>query len=374
MIIGTPKEITNHEYRVGMAPAAVHAFVARGHEVIIEAGAGRGSGIKDGDFTAAGARIVPTKEDVYGAADMIIKVAGPLPPEYPLLRTGQVLCAYLHLAPDPEQTEALLESGCIAIACETVQLEDGSLPLLTPMSEVAGRLSIQTGAHFLETTQGGRGVLLSGVPGTAPAKVVIVGGGVVGANAARIALALGARVTILDVSLPRLRYLDDIFRGAAEVVASSEWAIWREITDADLVVGCVLLAGARTPQIISREMLPTMKEGSVIVDVAIDQGGCAETSHPTTPADPSYVVDEVIHYCVANMPGAVARTSTFALTNVVLPYGLELADLGVKRALLSDQALLKGLNVIGGRVVCPPVAEALGYECHSAAGLVEELL
>lgn len=374
MIIGTPTEIKNHEYRVGIVPAGVHAFTSHGHNVIIQAGAGKGSGIDDADYVAAGARIVPTAEDVYGEADMVIKVKEPLPPEYGLLRPGQVLYTYLHLAPDPQQTKALVDSGCTAIAYETIQLDDGSLPLLTPMSEVAGRLSIQMGAHFLEKAQGGRGVLLGGVPGTKPAKVVILGGGVVGTNAAKMALGLGARVTILDVSLPRLRYLDDIFHGTINVLASNEWVVRREIIDADVVVGGVLIAGARAPHVITRDMLSTMMEGSVIVDVAIDQGGCVETAHPTTHADPVYVVDGVIHYCVANMPGAVARTSTFALTNATLPYGLKLADLGPKRAMLSDRALLKGLNVIAGRVVCPPVAEALGYECYDAASLVEELL
>ena len=374
MIIGTPKEIKNHEYRVGIVPAGVHAFTSHGHEVIIQAGAGKGSGIEDADFVAAGARIVPTAEDVYGQADMVMKVKDPLPAEYGLLRKGQVLYTCLHLAPDPGQTKALVDSGCTAVAYETIQLEDGSLPLLTPMSEVAGRLAVQVGAHWLEKAQGGRGQLLGGVPGTKPGKVVVLGGGVVGTNATKMALGLGARVTMLDVSLPRLRYLDDIFHGTVNVIASNEWVVRREITDADLVVGGVLIAGARAPHLITRDMLPTMMEGSVIVDVAIDQGGCVETAHPTTHADPTYVVDGVIHYCVANMPGAVARTSAFALTNATLPYGLKLADLGAKAALLADPALLKGLNVIAGRVVCPPVADALGYECYDAAALVAELL
>lgn len=374
MIVGTPTEIKDHEYRVGIVPAGVRELVRHGHEVIVQAGAGKGSGIDDADYVGAGARIVPSAEDVYGVADMIIKVKEPLPPEYGLLRRGQVLYTFLHLAPDPKQTEALLTSECIAIAYETIQLDDGTLPLLTPMSEVAGRLSIQMGAHFLEKAQGGRGVLLGGVPGTKPAKVVILGGGVVGTNAAKMAVGLGARVTILDVDLPRLRYLDDIFHGAVNVVASNEYVIRAEIQDADLVVGGVLVAGARAPRLITRDMLPSMPEGSVIVDVAIDQGGCVETSHPTTHADPVFVVDGVIHYCVANMPGAVARTSTFALTNATLPYAVKLADQGVKAALLSDRALLKGLNVIFGHVVCPPVAESLGYECLDAVSLVEELL
>jgi alanine dehydrogenase len=370
MKIGVPKEIKNHEYRVGMVPAGVHAFTSRGHEVLVQKDAGIGSGVDDEQFIEAGARIVGTAEDVYGEADMIVKVKEPLPDEYGLLREDQIIYTYLHLAPDPQQTEALVDSGCVAIAYETIQLPDGSLPLLTPMSEVAGRLSIQQGAHFLEKAQGGRGMLLGGVPGTKPAKVVILGGGVVGTNAAKMAIGLGARVTILDVSLPRLRYLDDIFHGMVTCLAASEYAVREEITDVDVVVGGVLLAGARAPHLITAEMLPTMPAGSVIVDVAIDQGGCVETAHPTTHSDPVYVVDGVIHYCVANMPGAVARTSTFALTNATLPYGLMLADMGYKEALLSDAALLKGLNVIHGKVVCDPVAEALNYECY----LPEELL
>ena len=364
MKIGVPKEIKNHEYRVGMTPAGVHAFVDHGHEVMVEVNAGVGSGIEDAAFIEAGAKMIATPEEIFAAADMIVKVKEPLASEYKLLRKGQILYTYLHLAPAPELTQALIASGCVAIAYETIQLSDGSLPLLTPMSEVAGRLAVQVGAHWLEKAQGGRGQLLGGVPGTRPGKVVILGGGVVGTNAAKMAAGLGARVTILDVDLPRLRYLDDIFQGRVKVVASSVYAIKEEIKNADLVVGGVLIAGARAPWLITRDMLSLMPKGSVIVDVAIDQGGCVETAHATTHADPTYVVDNVIHYAVANMPGAVARTSTFALTNATTPYGLKIADLGYKEALLSDPALLKGLNVIAGKVVCPPVAEALGYECY----------
>lgn len=373
MIIGTPKEIKNHEYRVGLVPAGVHAFVSHGHTVLIESGAGKGSGLSDEDFAAAGAEIVQSAAQVWERADMIVKVKEPLPSEYALMRQGQILYTYLHLAPAPELTEALMDSGNISVAYETIQVNGGSLPLLTPMSEVAGRLATQVGAHYLEKAQGGRGVLLGGVPGTPPGKVVILGGGVVGTNAAKMALGLGARVTILDVSLPRLRYLDDIFHGAVEVLASSDYVVRRQIREADVLVGGVLIAGARAPHVLTRDMLPTMQEGSVFVDVAVDQGGCAETTHATSHSDPVYVVDGVIHYCVANMPGAVARTSTFALTNATLPYGLKLADMGAKEALLSDPALLKGLNVISGRVVCPPVARDLGHECYDATTLVESL-
>lgn len=373
MIVATPKEIKDHEYRVGMVPAGVQAFVGHGHAVLIEAGAGKGSGIEDADYRAAGAEIVPTAEEVWERADMVVKVKEPLPSEYGLIREGQILYTYLHLAPAADLTRALIDSRNISIAYETIQAEDGSLPLLTPMSEVAGRLSIQVGAHYLEKAQGGRGALLGGVPGTLAAKVVVLGGGVVGTNAAKVALGMGARVTVLDVSLPRLRYLDDIFRGTISVLASSEYVIRNEISDADVVVGGVLVAGARAPRLIRRDMLPNMQEGSVFVDVAVDQGGCAETTHATTHSDPVYVVDGVIHYCVANMPGAVARTSTFALANATLPYGLKIADMGVKAASLNDLALLKGLNVVDGCVVCPPVARELGYEAQDASTVLASL-
>ncbi len=370
MKIGVPKEIKIQEYRVGLTPAGVYAFASHGHEVLVETGAGRGSGIEDVDFEKAGARVVPEAATVYAEADMILKVKEPIAPEYELLREGQILYAYLHLAADAELTAALVESGCVAIAFETVQLPDGSLPLLAPMSEVAGRLAIQAGAQWLERPKGGRGQLLGGVPGAHPGKVVIIGGGVVGINAAKMAAGSGARVVVLDTSLPRLRYLDDVFVGRVTTLAATEYAVRAEIVDADLVVGGVLVAGARAPRVITRDMLPSMREGSVIVDVAVDQGGCVETTRPTTHDDPTYVVDGIVHYCVANMPGGVALTSTYALANATLPYGLKLADLGYRRALLEDDALMKGLNVIAGKVVSPPVAEALGYTCGHAAEFV----
>jgi alanine dehydrogenase len=370
MKVGVPKEVKNQEYRVGMVPAGVHTFVLHGHEVMIETGAGKGSGIEDAAYVAAGARIVPDSATVYAQADMVMKVKEPIASEYGLLRQGQILFTYLHLAPAAELTRALIDSGCVAVAYETVQLPDTSLPLLAPMSEVAGRLAIQAGAQWLERPNGGRGQLLGGVPGTHPAKVVISGGGVVGINAAKMAAGLSARVTILDTSLPRLRYLDDVFLGRVSTIAATEYAVREEITDADLVVGGVLVAGARAPHVITRDMLTTMMEGSVIVDVAVDQGGCVETTHPTTHDQPTYVVDRVIHYAVANMPGCVARTSTFALANATLPYGLKLADLGYKQALLTDDALRKGLNVIDGKVVCAPVADSLGYECFLAESML----
>ncbi len=345
-------------------------MVDAGHQVLIEDGAGLGSGITNEEYVAAGATIVPTAEDVYGRADMIIKVKEPLPAEYDLLREGQILYTYLHLAPAPELTAALLRQKVIGIAYETIELEDGSLPLLTPMSEVAGRLSVQVGARCLQKDMGGRGVLLGGVPGTLPGKVAIVGGGTVGTNAAKMAVGLGADVTILDINLDRLRYLDDIFGGRVKTLASGVHTITEAVREADLVIGAVLVTGAKAPKLITREMLKDMQPGSVIVDVAIDQGGCVETSRPTTHADPIFVVDGVIHYCVANMPGAVARTSTYALTNATLPYALMLADKGWQRAVSEDPALAKGVNVAHGQVVYEAVARDLGYPYVS----LEELL
>lgn len=347
---------------MGMVPAGVLALTGHGHQVLIQEGAGLGSGITDEEYRTAGAEIVADATTVWRDADLVVKVKEPLPLEYPLLRDGQVIYTYLHLAPAPELARALVDSGCVAIAYETIQLPDGSLPLLTPMSEVAGRLAIQVGAHCLEKEVGGRGQLLSGVPGTRPGKVVILGGGTVGLNAAKMALGLGARVTVLDLNLERLRYLDDIFHGTVNLIASSEHAIREEISDADLVVGGVLVAGARAPRLITRALLADMPEGSVIVDVAVDQGGCVETTRPTTHDEPTFVVDGVIHYCVANMPSAVARTSTFALTNATLPYALKLANSGYVQALLEDPVLRGGLNVIDGKVVCAPVANDLGYQ------------
>ena len=366
MRIGVPKEIKNQEHRVAIVPAGVRALSSHGHQVYVQQGAGLGSGVTDEAYASAGASILPDAAAVYEGADMIMKVKEPLPEEYALLRAGQVLYTYLHLAPAPDLTAALLDRKVVGIAYETIQLADGTLPLLMPMSEVAGRLSVQVGAHCLESPTGGRGQLLGGVPGTRPGKVVVIGGGSVGLNAAKMAMGMGARVCILDVNLDRLRYLDDIFRGQVQTMASSEYAIREEIADADLVIGGVLVTGARAPHLIKRDMLSGMLPGSVIVDVAVDQGGCVETTHATTHDDPTYVVDGVIHYCVANMPGAVARTSTFALTNATLPYALKLADMGYADAMLSDPALLKGLNVIDGQVACPPVANDLGYACVRA--------
>jgi alanine dehydrogenase len=366
MRIGVPKEIKNQEHRVAIVPAGVRALTSHGHHVFVQQGAGVDSGVTDDAYLSAGASILPDAAAVFETADMIMKVKEPLPQEYELLRADQVLYTYLHLAPAPELTKALLERKIVGIAYETIQLADGTLPLLMPMSEVAGRLSIQVGAHCLESHAGGRGQLLGGVPGTRQGKVVVLGGGTVGLNATKMAIGMGARVTILDVNLDRLRYLDDIFRGQLQTVASSEYVIREEIADADLLIGGVLVTGARAPHLIKREMLSGMLPGSVIVDVAVDQGGCVETTHATTHDDPTYVVDGVIHYCVANMPGAVARTSTFALTNATLPYALKLADMGYAEALLADPALMKGLNVIDGLVACRPVATELGYACVNA--------
>jgi len=370
--IGVPKEIKNGEYRVGMVPAGVRALVDRGHTVYVEAEAGLGSGITAEEYGSVGATLLPEAAEVFALSDMIVKVKEPRPSEYELLREGQLLYTYLHLAPAPELTKALLDRKVVGIAYETIQAADGSLPLLTPMSEVAGRLSVQVGAHSLETASGGRGHLLGGVPGTKPGKVVVLGGGVVGTNAAKMAVGLGARVTILDLNLGRLRTLDDVFRGQVCLVASSQDAIREEVSTADLVIGGVLVAGARAPRLITRDMLADMPEGSVIVDVAVDQGGCVETTCPTTYDDPTFVVDGVIHYCVANMPSAVARTATFALSNATLPYALKLADQGYRQAMLDDPALLKGLNVIDGKVVHAAVANDLGYaltEPHEALAL-----
>ena len=363
MIIGVPKEVKNREYRVSLVPAGVKSLVRDGHVVLIETGAGKGSGIADGEYVAAGATIRPTAEGVFAEADMIIKVKEPLPQEYPLLREDQLLFTYLHLAPAPELTKALLARKVVGIAYETVQLENGSLPLLTPMSEVAGKLSVQVGAHWLQNEQGGSGVLLAGVPGTPPADVAIIGGGVVGTNAAKIALGMGANVTILDVNLDRLRYLADVLEGRVTVLASSEFNIEKAVEKADLVIGALLIPGARAAKVVTKAMVAGMRKGSVIVDVAIDQGGCVEGSVPTTHDNPVIDMDGVILYCVANLPGAVARTSTFALTNATFPYVSKLANLGYKAAFRADPALAKGLNVLQARLFCKAVGESLGIEC-----------
>lgn len=356
MIIGIPKEIKTLENRVALTPGAVEALTRRGHTVLVETGAGAGSGIADAEFVAAGAQMVDAAA-AWGAA-MVIKVKEPIKPEYQYLRKGLLLFTYLHLAADRELTEALLSSGTTGIAYETVQLCDGTLPLLVPMSEVAGRMAPQVGSHALEKSQGGRGVLLGGVPGVAQASVVILGAGVVGCNAAKIAVGMGAQVTVLDVNHAKLQYLDDIYQGRIVTLTSSEAHVRKAMTYADLVIGAVLIPGAKTPHLVTRDMLPSMKEGAVIVDVAVDQGGCVETSKPTTHADPTYVIDGVVHYGVANMPGAVPRTSTFALCNQTLPYAMKLAAGGLD-ALRADPALALGLNTFQGQVTFPGVAEAL---------------
>ncbi|MCV9996983.1 alanine dehydrogenase [Pararhizobium sp. YC-54] len=364
MRVGCPKEIKNHEYRVGLTPGSVREYVAHGHEVIIETKAGAGIGAEDDSYRAAGAKIVATAKDVFEKADMIVKVKEPQPSEWAQLRDGQILYTYLHLAPDPEQTKGLLGSGVTAIAYETVTDDRGGLPLLAPMSEVAGRLAIQAGATSLQKANGGRGILLGGVPGVLPAKVAVIGGGVVGLHAARMAAGLGADVSILDRSIPRLRQLDDLFAGRVHTRFSTIDALEEEVFSADLVIGAVLIPGAAAPKLVTREMLSGMKKGAVIVDVAIDQGGCFETSHATTHSDPTYEVDGIVHYCVANMPGAVPVTSAHALNNATLFYGLQLADRGLK-AIAEDRHLRAGLNVHKGRVTNKAVAEALGYENHA---------
>ncbi len=361
MRVGCPKEIKNHEYRVGLTPGSVREYVAHGHEVLVETGAGAGIGADDNAYRAAGATIAKTAADVFAKSDMIVKVKEPQPNEWVQLREGQILYTYLHLAPDPEQTKGLLASGVTAVAHETVTDDRGGLPLLAPMSEVAGRLSTQAGATALQKANGGRGVLLGGVPGVLPGKVTVLGGGVVGLHAARMAAGLGADVTIIDRSIPRLRQLDDLFAGRVHTRYSTVEALEEECFSADIVVGAVLIPGAAAPKLVTREMLSGMKKGSVLVDVAIDQGGCFETSHATTHADPTYEVDGVIHYCVANMPGAVPVTSAHALNNATLHHGLQLADKGLK-ALVDDHHLRNGLNVHKGKITNRAVAEALGYE------------
>jgi alanine dehydrogenase len=361
MLIGIPKEIKNQEYRVGMTPAGVHELCHHGHQVMVQQQAGHAIGFDDDSYRAAGAEIVTGVAEIFERAEMIVKVKEPQPEECDRLREGQLLFTYLHLAADPEQTVRLLESGATCVAYETVTDELGGLPLLAPMSEVAGRLAIQAGAHHLEKAQGGNGTLLGGVPGVEPAKVLVIGGGVVGINAARMAMGMGADVTLLDRSLRRLQELEELFPGRLKTVYSTTNAIERHALDSDLVVGAVLLPGAAAPKLLTRELIKRMKRGSVVVDVAIDQGGCFETSKATTHDEPTYVVDDVVHYCVANMPGAVARTSTSALTNATLPYVLALADHGVE-ALAEDPDFLNGLNVHAGKITCEAVATALDYE------------
>lgn len=361
MIIGVPKEIKNNENRVGMTPGTVINFRNAGHEVLVESGAGLGIGFTDEDYGAAGAKVVASAAEAW-KADMVMKVKEPLPEEYGYFQEDMILYTYLHLAPEPELTKALIDRKVTAVAYETIQLTDGSLPLLTPMSEVAGRMSIQIGAHFLEKAHGGKGVLLSGVPGVAPGKVAVIGGGIVGTNAARVALGLGADVSILDINPGRLRQLDDLFQGRVHTIMSDPYHIAETVKAADLLVGAVLIPGARAPRLVTEEMVKTMSPGSVIVDVAIDQGGSIETiDRITTHDNPTYEKHGVIHYAVANMPGAVARTSTMALTNATAPYGLKIANKGIRSAASQDQALAKGINVIGGKVTYEAVAAAHGY-------------
>ena len=362
MLIGVPKEIKNHEYRIGLTPGGVRELVVNGHEVIVENNGGAAIGFSNEEYMAAGAKIIDSAEDIFASADMIIKVKEPQPNECEMLRADQILFTYLHLAPDPKQTELLVESGASCIAYETVTDNNGGLPLLAPMSEVAGRMSIQAGAHHLEKAQGGLGSLLGGVPGVAPAKVLVIGGGVVGAQAARMAVGMGADVTILDRSLPRLRQLDVEFAGRLRCIYSTAESIEQYALEADLVIGAVLIPGAAAPKLLTRAIISKMKKGAVIVDVAIDQGGCFETSKATTHEQPTYIVDGVVHYCVANMPGGVARTSTMALTNATLPFALALANKGAKKALLDDPHLLNGLNVHQGQVTYKAVADVLSYD------------
>ncbi len=373
MKIGCPKEIKPQEFRVGMTPHAAHEAVSAGHEVLIETQAGVGAGFADADYAAVGAKIVPTAEEVFAEAEMIVKVKEPQAIERKRLRAGQLLFTYLHLAPDPEQTKDLLDSGVTAIAYETVTDDRGGLPLLAPMSEVAGRLAPQVGAWTLQKANGGRGVLLGGVPGVGPAKVAVIGGGVVGTHAAKIAAGMGADVTVLDRSLPRLRYLDDVFGGQFRNRFASAGNVAELVAESDLVIGAVLIPGAAAPKLVTRAMLGTMKPGAAIVDVAIDQGGCFETSHATTHQDPIYEVDGILHYCVANMPGAVARTSTIALGNATMPFMMALANKGWRKACADDRHLLAGLNTHEGKLTYAAVGRALNLPVVDPATLLADL-
>ncbi|TXB62063.1 alanine dehydrogenase [Phaeodactylibacter luteus] len=362
MIIGVPKEIKNNENRVALTPAGAIELTKRGHEVYVQATAGLGSGFPDADYEAAGAHILPTIEAVYAKAEMIVKVKEPIEPEYELIREGQLLFTYFHFASYEPLTNAMIKSKAVCLAYETVEMPDRSLPLLIPMSEVAGRMSIQEGAKFLEKPMGGRGVLLGGVPGVEPGRVLILGGGVVGTQAAKMAAGLGAQVTIMDISLNRLRHLSDIMPANVNTVYSNEFNIRRHMKEADLIVGAVLIPGAKAPHLITRDMLKEMKPGTVLVDVAVDQGGCIETCTPTTHEAPTFIIDDVVHYCVANMPGAVPYTSTIALTNATLPYAIQLADKGWKQACADNEPLKLGLNVVDGKVVYKGVADAFGLD------------
>ncbi|WP_459210548.1 alanine dehydrogenase [Aquimarina rhabdastrellae] len=358
MIIGVPKEIKNNENRVGVTPAGVMELVKNGHTVYVQESAGLHSGFPDSEYIDAGAKMLPTIEEVYGIAEMIIKVKEPIEPEYKLIKKDQLLFTYFHFASSEVLTKAMIENGSVCVSYETVEEADRSLPLLTPMSEVAGRMSIQQGAKFLEKPLQGRGILLGGVPGVPPAKVIVLGGGVVGTQAAKMAAGMGADVTIMDISMKRLRYLDDVMAANVKTEFSNEYNIRKHIKDADLIIGGVLIPGAKAPKLITRDMLKDMRPGTVLVDVAVDQGGCFETTKPTTHAEPTYIIDDVVHYSVANMPGAVPYTSTLALTNVTLPYAVKLANQGWKAACASSEPLKKGLNVINGDVVYPAISEA----------------
>jgi alanine dehydrogenase len=356
MKIGLPKEIKDNEYRVGLTPAGVQAFTDAGHKVFVEKKAGEGSGFANELYEKAGATMLETADDVWGEGDMIVKVKEPIAPEYPRMRENQLLFTYLHLAPEPELTKQLMERKVSGVAYETITDARGTLPLLTPMSEVAGRMSVQVGATYLEKMNGGRGILLGGVPGVTAGRVVIIGGGVVGTEAAKMAIGLGAHVTIIDRNLDRLRQLDDIFLSKVQTLASSRYAIEEAISHADLIIGAVLVVGAAAPKLVTREMLKLIPNGAVLVDVAVDQGGCFETTHATTHSNPTYYEEGVLHYCVANMPGAVPRTSTFALTNATLPYALDLANKGFERAIREDKGLLEGVNTFGGKLTYEAVA------------------
>ena len=370
MKIGVAKEIKNHEYRIGLSPASALELIRNGHEVTISTGAAAGIGLSDDDYTAVGAKIATSNEQIFAESEMIIKVKEPQPGECKQLSKGQLLFTYLHLAPDPVQTELLLESGVTAVAYETVTGPNNSLPLLAPMSEVAGRLAAQAGAHCLEKAQGGLGVLMGGVPGTEPAKVLVIGGGVVGQNAAYVAAGMGAEVTILDRSVPKLRELDAFFQGRAKCLYSTSEALERFAAEADLLIGAVLIPGASAPKLVTRDIIKTMKSGAVMVDVAIDQGGCFETSKATTHQDPTFVIDDVVHYCVANMPGAVPKTSTYALNNATLPFALSLANHGWRKAMQKDPHLLNGLNVHEGKLTYEAVAKAQGLEFTNPESLL----
>jgi alanine dehydrogenase len=370
MRIAVPQEIKNHEYRVGLTPAAVHELVAHGHEVWVQAGAGAAIGLDDAQYLAAGAKLAADATEAWARGEMIVKVKEPQPQEIALLREGQLLYTYLHLAPDPEQTAGLIKSGAVCVAYETVTAAGGGLPLLAPMSEVAGRMAVQAGAAHLEKSHGGMGILLGGVPGVAPAQVTILGAGVVGTNALQMAVGMGARVTVIDRNVDRLRQLDLVFGNRITTLFSTAKSVEAAVLAADLVIGGVLIPGASAPKLVTREMVSRMKRGAVVVDVAIDQGGCFETSHATTHAEPTYVVDGVVHYCVANMPGAVARTSTFALGNATLGHALALADKGWRAALRDDVHLRAGLNVALGQVTCEPVALQQGLAWTPAEGLL----